>query len=544
MRCTYLLAGIALLLLEAIMSDAAPAFRVGVELPTNVPAKPGIEHALREMGVQYINAYVFNGESGPRTRSPELTARMVSRLAENLGIEYQLACHHKDVPVEAIRAVADDPRFRGVLIDELEHIRLLWRLNPPPGEWLIDMDVAETWEEAGERALLGWRQLGQRYADKGVTQLTSTHVWPVLLHTAARAGWIPCAKICKEFYSPVSLAVGMGAARQYGRECWADVDMWFWDMVPGHSPEEVWSNLLLAYWAGVDLVYLEGCGFNLYPAGRQGYPFSLMSAITDEAYQLTPHGVMLRRFIREYVPSHPRPWTHRDLLPDVAIVRFDDSDWGQGHPSFGEVLFGSERFKPDADTRAWLHAWNVLTLGTTGTDGISFFKSSIQYPLHEYKPTPHQRDSYLTRPGYAATHPFFVPFNNVVVYDHLASEADLAGVPCLIVTGKLLSDTTWSAIRKRVQDGAVCLLWAPLARKLGMDAPETGNPVRTDGKGRWMLVNDFGDAAVKDMLAPWLPKPDVIRYRFRQGDVVLRQVPGDPNRVTVEIDGRPAGKPD
>ena len=37
------------------------------------------------------------------------------------------------------------------------------------------------------------------------------------------------------------------------------------------------SNLLLAYWLGADTVYIEGAGFNLQPAGKQGIPFSLMT---------------------------------------------------------------------------------------------------------------------------------------------------------------------------------------------------------------------------------------------------------------------------
>ena len=46
--------------------------------------------------------------------------------------------------------------------------------------------------------------------------MTATHVFPVLLHVAARAGFAPCPKICKEMYSPVSFAVGLGEALQYG----------------------------------------------------------------------------------------------------------------------------------------------------------------------------------------------------------------------------------------------------------------------------------------------------------------------------------------
>ena len=81
--------------------------------------------------------------------------------------------------------------------------------------------------------------------------------------------------------------------------------MWYFQLVPGHPPAEVESNLLLAYWMGADLVYLEGSGYNLLPAGRQGTPFSLVNVISNDRYQLTPHGEMLRRFCREYLPATP-----------------------------------------------------------------------------------------------------------------------------------------------------------------------------------------------------------------------------------------------
>ncbi len=163
----------------------------------------------------------------------------------------------------------------------------------------------------------------------------------------------PCPKICKEFYSPVSLAVGLGAALQYNRDLWVDVDMWYFWAVPGHPPEEVRANLQLAYWLGADLAYLEGCGYNLFPAGKQGSPFSLISRLDDQRYQLTPHGEMLKEFCIQYLPAHPRPWTFRDLQPTMAIIRFDDTDVGQ--KAWGvNRLYGAEGLKPDRDTAAWI----------------------------------------------------------------------------------------------------------------------------------------------------------------------------------------------
>ena len=245
---------LSLLILSTVVRGSggadSPRFTVGIELPSQVPVTNAVENALQEMGIGYLNTYVSTMPGNPDS-PPSETAAAVMDLCSRLEIDFSLATHLLDPPDETIReatawgtAAGREGRFRGTVIDELEHIRLLhFDRQTALADYKSFKDVNQAWAET----VTGYARLRQQYEKLG-SPLVATHVFPVLLHAAARAGCTPCPKICKEFYSPVSLAVGMGAARQYGRDLWVDCDLWYWDLLPGHEPEEFRSNLLLAYW--------------------------------------------------------------------------------------------------------------------------------------------------------------------------------------------------------------------------------------------------------------------------------------------------------
>lgn len=524
------------LLTALAISQLAPGqtagFRVGIELPSQVPVPVPVENALRDMGIGYAGFYVT---TAPAWELPQAqTAAEMAALCRRLGVPFTLDCHHRDPSPESLAAAAGEG-FEGVLIDELTHVRLLYPEfhGPDPDPLLADAATFGDFLEAHDKTVAGLMALNQRLTAAGAPRVVATEVWPALLHAAARAGMVPCPKICKEFYSPVSLAIGLGAALQYERDLWVDVDMWYSLCIPGHPPEEVRANLLLAYWMGADLTYLEGCGYNLFAGGKQGYPFSLLSPLDAERYQLTGHGEMLKAFCTRYLPAHPRPWSFRDLRPEVAIVRFDDTDVGQG--SWGvDKLYGTPNLKPDADTRAWLGLWNVLTHGATGTDGIAWFKPSVPHPTAD--PAYHVRvtPSYLTEPA-ALAHSFFVPLRGVVMYDHLVRYERLRGIPLLMVTGKHLNQETLEAVRRCVAEGARCAMWGPLAARLGVADWEGGVQVVEHGAGRFVLTGDFGSDETVAQYREFLGSPDEIRYRFGEHTLVLRRITD--NEVAVEVDG-------
>ena len=301
--------------------------------------------------------------------------------------------------------------------------------------------------------------------------------------------------------------------------------------MPGHPADEVRANLQLAYWMGADLAYLEGSGYNLIPAGKQGIPFSLMTQVDAERYQLTPHGEMLKEFCTKYLPANPRPYTFRDVRPTMAIIRFDDTDVGQ--KSWGaDRLYGTTRLKPDSDTAAWLGLWNVLTHGRTGADGIAYFKASIKHTGDDQRYHQSVTPSYLTEPA-SAEHRFFVPLNGAVVFDERVEYDRLRGIPLLFLTGKSVSPATLAAIRRCVSEGALCVAWAPLARSSGLTPPAGHSAVRRLGKGRLILTDDFQSPATVTHYRRFLGKPDEIRYTFGARSVALKRVTD--NTVDVRV---------
>jgi hypothetical protein len=527
----------------AIAVPDAPAFKVGIEMPSQVPVTASVEAALKEMGISYINFYI-NTSIKPEN-SPDMPAKEVNNammdLADRLKLDYSISCHISDPPDECVRdAVAhgkDSGRFRGVVFDELEHIRLLQYGIYGTKDYvpIADPDKFKSLDQAYTESVAGFKKLKDKFAALGCDKVVSTHIWPVLHHVSARAGFDVCPKICKELYSPVSLAIGLGAAKQYGRSLWVDIDQWLYDLIPGHGADEFKSNLMMAYWLGADVVYAEGCGYNLYPAGKQGIPFSMMTQITATDYQLTSLGETLRWFCKEYVPSHPRPWTFRDIKPSVAIIRFEDSCHGQRYIDPKDCLYGSPNLHSDADTEAWLPLWNLLTFGKTGRDGLTYFKVPFAAYGYQGSTITGSPRSAATRPLLAETHMFFSPLNGVVVYDHLVGYDLLKGIPLLAVTGKEISPDTMAAVRKCVQEGAVCLFWAPLAKKNGFKYGKEPVVVIPEGKGRFVLTNDFQLPSAWSEVAGLIGKPDEIRYQFGDKTVTLKRITD--NEVAVDIDG-------
>jgi len=517
-------------------APAAPArFSVGIEMPAQVPVTSAVARALADIGIDYVNFYVkpWAGEADDQALA---TTEGMLEYVDDAKLDFALSCFGIDPPDVCVAEAAErGHRFKGVVFDELAHCRML---NYTEGAHkLAEFEAFQTLDQAYAETLAGYRALYDKFAGQGEA-VTATHAWPVLHHVAARAGFDPCPKICKEFYSPVSLAIAMGAALQYGRNLTVDCDMWYYDLVPGHTAEEVKSNLMLAYWLGADRVYLEGAGFNLYPSGRQGIPFSLMNQITPEVYQLTEHGEMLRWFIREYLPEHPRPYTFRDLTPDIAVIRFPDSDYGQRYvndASWGwhPGLYGCSSLRNTPDTEAWFGLWNLLTCGRTGADGLSHFKKYVAAAGYQRPVEKNVAYSLHTRPVQADSHRFFVPLRGAVVFDHLVDYERLRDVPLLFLTGVQVSAATMEAVRRRVNEGATAVVWGNLARKCGFPDYVRGVKVVPEGEGRFILTDDFSLNTVWQEVWPHMTRPDEINYHFGVHAVTLKRITD--NEVAVQL---------
>ncbi len=278
-------------------------------------------------------------------------------------------------------------------------------------------------------------------------------LFPVMMHTAARAGLTVSPKVLKETCGPAMLATAMGAARQYGADLWVDVDYWWHNEAIGHSAERLRSALLLAYWSGASRIYVEG-------GARWGKDYQVGLAI-EKAYE---------EFVREYVPAHPRPYGWRDFRPETAIIRFDDTCFDERQRYLGEYpgpLYGHVPAGPE--NTEWLSIWSLLSHGFVRTDSVS----------HQWE---------ARRFG---SRTLFVPLHKVAVYDHEVGYETLAGLRLIFLTGIAMSSETMEAVKRCVREGATCVLpprLAPEGSGLG-DAGEIA--VVSDGAGRWLVVPEF-----------------------------------------------------
>src|ERR1035437_1180526 len=307
------------------------SMHVGLELPSEVPMAASVVDGLREIGVNYVNFYTaaskgdYNTVENISDSRQQAIAEAMVKVCEQAGFAFSPSVHWKDIPNQTLAFYGRNRSCQVVMMDEGEHVRQLnWHEY---GEKFGIVPWAKvdgcSLREAYGRTLEGLRRTREAYKSFGLDTLV-TCVWPVMFHTIARAGIGVACKVMGMSYAPVSVAIALGAAQQYNTRLWICLEMWSQgsgDALPGHSPEEFRSNLLFAYWMGVDHIYVEGAGWNFLPAGAQGVPWNLVSYQAEQRYRLTEYGRILRWFCREYVPNHPRDYTFTDVVPEIVIVR-------------------------------------------------------------------------------------------------------------------------------------------------------------------------------------------------------------------------------
>lgn len=447
--------------------------------------------------------------------------------------------HRWDIAGSLLESLRKLPEFRGVVYDEAEWNTLRRDRNTNGGN-----DGSSTGRihpffavvehlgvfDARRAVLRSAASLADSYRKAGV-RMMGEHVFPVMFHTFARAGMDVCTKFMKEGRDSVYAAAAIGAALQYHADFAVSPDMWgkpgsphFGPSpsgFPGHPPEELRCSLLYAWWMGASRIFVENVYADFLGVGHYTCPpAGLLDRIPTEGegvarYVPSEYGKVYRWFVRDYVPAHPRPYSFREMRPDVAIVRFDDSYWGQPGRYFQKFLFGGADL-PGADSIAWIGLWHLLTHGYTSPEGISYHNA-----------------------GWTRPHGFFTPLNNVVVYDDEVSLDRLRGLKVVFLTGLRVSPETRDAIAQLVRDdGLICvaqksLAPADLAAKVVPDAAST---VIAHGKGKWLLTDNFDTDSVRGLVAPWLGAPDEIRYRFGSHGLCVKQL-GDDNSIQISLDG-------
>jgi len=414
---------------------------------------------------------------------------------------------------DIIAQCSSSPRFMGVMYDEAEH----WSTN---GVWVTAggnefvphfHDAAgETLTQAYEGNVHNLRVLMQEsYPGLAANALrpgkfpivTTENVFPVMQHAFARAGMVQMPKLLKETMTPVLAAMTMGAAKQYGVRYWTSVDLWHGGDYPGHTPADLRSALLFSYWTGAEHTYIENLSY-------QGSLYT----VENGKVKLSPHGDVARSFIKDYLPSHPRGVRFSDFAPEIIIVRFEDTCWGQeerGH-WLRPWLYGASNLRRDAHTDYWFRIWNVISHGVIPPGSLNW---NID-------------------PGIAWR--FLIPANNVAVYDHLASDPRLfASAKLVFLTGKLASPACLATLKKLADNGLTVVTTSALAPAgMPLAAGEVCSQY-TAGAGKWIVTDDVTDPSVKALLAPYLGKSDRMRYVFGSTEVAFTSSGGDSIRVSV-----------
>jgi hypothetical protein len=397
------------------------------------------------------------------------------------------------------------PSFMGFMLDEADHMQINahWPVidyyGYEDGHFLAETEGLDL-TSARHVVYEALKKRAAAYCVKG-KRAAVEFLFPVMMHTTARAGLNVSPKILKETCGPIMLAAAMGAARQYNVDFWIDVDCWWHNEAIGHSAERFQSALLLAYWSGATNIYVEG-----------GWHWAKTHPVTlgiERAYQ---------DFLNEYVTSHPRPYTWRDFQPEIAIIRFDDTCFDIRQTCLGEYpgpLYGHVPAR--AENTEWLNIWSLLSHGFVRTDSAS----------HQWEA---RRFNCRT---------LFVPLNNVAVYDHEVGYETLCGTKLIFLSGPFISKTTYEAVQCKVREGATCVLPPRLAPP-GMEAGQVSNFTRIkDGCGDWILLPDFFQLhyecfcggplkpELREVLMPFIGDGDSLVYKFGNWKTEFRQAGGD-----------------
>ncbi len=420
--------------------------------------------------------------------------------------------HYELIPDDVLAELAKSRRLLGVEYDEATHMQCCRNkiafpeATRPP--WMYDPKDDQL-EQASDHFTTAVQDVAAAYERHGISLFTE-HVFSDLLHNFARAGYTPAPKILKESWSPIAIAIAMGAAIEYDKQLWITPDLWGPTGYPAHSVEEYRSALVLAYTMGADVIYTENLAFD---NKNQGIGSLVLVTNDGNDYRLTDYGRVADWFAHQYVPAHPRYYDFRQLRPRVAIVRQPDSCWGQATSWLPDTLFGNDSWPSTTVTEAWFKIWHLLTRGVVPADGINWNGGG----------------SYIGRP-----HQLFCPLDGVVVLDHYARAEHLRGVEAIFLTGLGVSDATLDAIVECVRAGATCVALPHLLPERVRDT--TGdNGHCTDGAGRWIATTDFLAPHVRKSIVPILPPYDTIRYQFGETEVRIGTVDGDPNRLAATV---------
>ena len=419
--------------------------------------------------------------------------------------------HYFQFPDQVLMALSKMKNKPGLMYDEAAHMQN--NRNRPTikdfeAPFFMNEEQAVSLEQASSNFTKEVRKIAEQYEKYGL-QVYSEHVFPIMYHPFAKAGFTAVSKILKESVSPAYIASSLGAALQYDRPFWLTPDLWHMGVYPGHSTDMYRSALLMAYHMGAECIYTENISFDHKKQGK-GSLVLLDAEKTD--YKVTDHGKIAKWFRQTYAPENPRYYRFQDIKPRVAIIRQEDASWGQSNSGFPDWLFGVKSWKSTANTEAWFHIWHLLSDGKINKHGLSWHN-------REVRKKPNQ---------------FLFPLDGVVAFDETVRMKHLDGVELIFLTGLSVSRETLEDVKKCVKNGAICI---SLPHLVPDDVKlKTGAKGKLkDGKGEWVVTNSFLDLKDDSVLKPFLPRDNAMSYRFGDTEVKFKPTNGDFNKIQVEV---------
>ncbi len=316
----------------------------------------------------------------------------------------------------------------------------------------------------------------------GAPAFAGEHVFPILYHTFAKNGMAVNFKAMKENPTNLQFAAAAGAALQYGAPLWCCADLWHRQTFPGHSPEELYYNLLFCHLAGVDLAYVES------------------DPVLAQDGALTPHGQAYADFLRTYRGA-PQPRRIAGYRPAIGILRYDDTWWGQ-NAFWNRGLFGNPRLHADARSREWLRAVHTVTFGQSGKFGFNL----------------NRIDRTLLK-----KHRSFLPMNGLAVFDAFARKETLAPLRLAFLCGVYLSPGTLRAVEELVAENGLTAVCPPRFLPARLQTRANGSYTEiADSDGLWIAARDPADERVRRRVKDLLDAENEIRLPFAQGSLTLR----------------------